>query len=149
MRHLLSHILLTGCAHVSYMDPEFKPYVDSYDKWASAHCLPTKNIALIYFKPDLVYPNVGVCAIYVEGLRTIGIHKTWWDTSPEFSRRAVLVHELLHCHLEIDHLPWGIMAPSLGEYNHYLYNADIDLLLFQLEELNYIGCWPSTPTEDP
>lgn len=83
---------------------------------------------------------VGICTVWVNGLRRIRVEPSWKD---ERRLKALMYHELGHCLLNIwehedEDSPY-MMAPNLHPYEHY--ESDWNYLVNQLFE-TYISRLP-------
>lgn len=141
-------MFVTGCVS-TYVDAELQPYVSSYHRWLNHHCMNIRSTPIIRFSDDLAYPIIGRC-LYVFGMPySIDVKRSWWKRATEVERRALMIHELTHCALDVDHMSWGVMVTEMPRYTVSTFEADIDLLFHQLDELHLVHCLPGKYVPDP
>lgn len=84
-----------------YTDPNFKTYLDLFEKDAKKH-----NVNLDLYKTITIFGIVSeesVAAYCVPNTKTIVVSKKTWNELDESSRKALLYHEWGHCILRRDH----------------------------------------------
>jgi len=109
---LLSMLCLTACGDAGLpkrdprtvigVSPEFHEYVDEY---VSAKGSPLNYEIPIGFVDQLPGNTVGMCTRWSDGKRQIQIKRSYWNNlayQPQM-RATLLLHELGHCDLNLDH----------------------------------------------
>lgn len=122
-------LLCAACAkeneRFSYIDPEIAPYVDIYREYKAdrlgIHGIRKMNI----FFAEQEYPRVGVCVKWSNGDFDIQIDKRYWDYASDLDREVLILHELGHCDLGLEHSdPSSIMEPYHIGAENYLANQN-------------------------
>lgn len=136
--------ILIGCgtgfqsAHYQYIDPKFDSYVQTFET--------RYNIAVdvtIVFKDIADEDVAGQCWYYTNRPRVIEIDTPYWEEITEPGREQLIMHELGHCVLDLDHddrvgtvgawsnVPLSIMnSTHFGDEPYYSQNRE-----YYLQEL--------------
>jgi hypothetical protein len=104
-------------------DPTFKPYVDEF-----LYYQQKKSTSIPVYFADLEPGIAGVCHYFRVGSGPIRwgyieIDKEYWGYISEFQKINLIFHELGHCVLGRDHVPWGnsvMMCPQSMMYDTVL-----------------------------
>jgi hypothetical protein len=134
---LILALTLSSCAPPNlpelgpvYVDSRFISYLNQYkaDKLLYLNTEKVKPVS-IKFKPSTEY--IGVCLIWTFGQRLIEIDPIAWESLSESGKYILLVHELGHCDLDLDHTTESTI---MQEYlmDDFRFNADRDYFLKKL-----------------
>lgn len=85
-----------------YTNPEFRKYLDSFEKDAKHHNVNLNLYKLITIFSDNVDP--GVAAYCVPRSKIVVVSLKNWEYLDEHGRKALLYHEWGHCVLRRDHV---------------------------------------------
>lgn len=55
---------------------------------------------------------IGTCTMYTT-FQDVKLRTVWWDKSPDCQRGLLVIHELGHCALNLDHSDTGVMTPYI------------------------------------
>lgn len=101
------------------IDPELKPFVDSYISLIESQC-PGKfkyNHQFNVRFGKLEYPVIGLCFSPFD-TRNITIDPNNWQSESDSGKLALMYHELSHCILDKNHV---------DNKKNYLYHSSVDL----------------------
>lgn len=104
--------LLVACNTVS-INPELKPYYDSYVDLAPKGCLRSKGIH-IDFSSSIESPTAAYCLKLKPFGYFIKVRPSFWAEATELERTHTIWHELSHCELGLGHVQ---------NSKHYMYYA--------------------------
>jgi len=97
-------ILLIGCGKPikGVQDDAFKAYIEHFETMqnVSTEFTSVTFIDSIQDDPNSQYYTIGYCD---PNTNSVKILKSFWDTAPNSERRTVIMHELGHCVLNLDH----------------------------------------------
>lgn len=128
MKYILLFLLLTSCASrkAYYINPEFRSYVETFEDLTKRRVAVTVNFG------ELPMTKAGTCQITWFS-NTVTINPVMWEYEDEMWREQLIMHELGHCVLGLDHdsrigtpfssiAPRSIMNPYVfgnsGDYRH-------------------------------
>ena len=101
------------------VDPQLQPYFQAFENDIG---VSTAGISAQFATPQLTSPLgevIGECQIWSDGTRLIQIDPGFWATTSQLGRMQILVHELGHCAMYMQHItsllttgcPTSIMYP--------------------------------------
>jgi hypothetical protein len=106
--YLIIFFLVLGCGHqISYVDPELKPYVESFEKEALRFGLEihVSGLVITMGEHDKMLELTGgkTYAGFCMNYDTIYIDPLYWPRYSADQKESLMFHELAHCVLHREH----------------------------------------------
>jgi hypothetical protein len=78
-------------------DPTFSPYINSFKQEFNV------NVSVPVIFKELDSNKAGVCYVWSDGYREIGINSKFWPNFSEEQKEQLIFHELGHCKFNLNH----------------------------------------------
>ena len=98
-------LLLLGCEENPLQsDPEFDPFLNSFDEAATERGVSIDlSSVTLYLSEELQTAIHGQCIQYASGKSEIRIRRQYWNSASFWEKELLVYHELGHCILQRSH----------------------------------------------